>query len=239
MLPASLAACVPVFIATATSAWASAGASLVPSPVIATSRPAGLVLADQLELRLGRRLGEEVVDAGLGGDRGRGQRVVAGDHHRLDAHAAQLGEALLDAALDDVLQLDRRRARARRRRRPAACRPPWRCVSTVGAHARAGTCRPAPRRSASTASAAPLRIWRPSRSTPLMRVCAVNGTNVRAERVRRRARGGRTAPWPARRCCGPRASRRRARRAARRRRARRSVTPGGRDELRSPGGCRA
>jgi hypothetical protein len=39
MLPASLAAWVPVFIATATSAWASAGASLVPSPVMATSRP--------------------------------------------------------------------------------------------------------------------------------------------------------------------------------------------------------
>ncbi|CAB3775156.1 hypothetical protein LMG29542_08538 [Paraburkholderia humisilvae] len=39
MLPASFAACVPVFIATATSACASAGASLVPSPVIATRRP--------------------------------------------------------------------------------------------------------------------------------------------------------------------------------------------------------
>src|SRR5258708_7519723 len=39
MLPASLAACVPVFIATPTSACASAGASLVPSPVIATRRP--------------------------------------------------------------------------------------------------------------------------------------------------------------------------------------------------------
>ena len=39
MLPASLAACVPVFIATPTSACASAGASLVPSPVIATSFP--------------------------------------------------------------------------------------------------------------------------------------------------------------------------------------------------------
>jgi hypothetical protein len=39
MLPASRAACVPVFIAIATSAWASAGASLVPSPVIATSLP--------------------------------------------------------------------------------------------------------------------------------------------------------------------------------------------------------
>src|SRR5579885_2681921 len=39
MLPASLAACVPVFIATPTSACANAGASLVPSPVIATSLP--------------------------------------------------------------------------------------------------------------------------------------------------------------------------------------------------------
>ena len=39
MLPASFAACVPLFITTATSACASAGASLVPSPVIATSLP--------------------------------------------------------------------------------------------------------------------------------------------------------------------------------------------------------
>ena len=39
MLPASLAADVPVFIATPTSAWARAGASLVPSPVMATRRP--------------------------------------------------------------------------------------------------------------------------------------------------------------------------------------------------------
>src|ERR1035437_1776940 len=39
ILPASLAAMVPVFIASPTSAWASAGASLVPSPVMATSRP--------------------------------------------------------------------------------------------------------------------------------------------------------------------------------------------------------
>ena len=39
MLPASFAAEVPVFMATPTSAWASAGASFVPSPVIATMRP--------------------------------------------------------------------------------------------------------------------------------------------------------------------------------------------------------
>src|ERR1035441_5622330 len=39
ILPASLAAMVPVFIARPTSAWARAGASLVPSPVMATRRP--------------------------------------------------------------------------------------------------------------------------------------------------------------------------------------------------------
>ena len=39
MLPASLAATVPVFMATPTSAWASARASLVPSPVMAISLP--------------------------------------------------------------------------------------------------------------------------------------------------------------------------------------------------------
>ncbi len=36
-----------------------------------------LVIADERELRLGRRLGEEVVDAGFGGDGGGRQRVVA------------------------------------------------------------------------------------------------------------------------------------------------------------------
>ena len=39
MLPASFAAWVPLFMATATSACASAGASFVPSPVMATMWP--------------------------------------------------------------------------------------------------------------------------------------------------------------------------------------------------------
>ena len=64
-----------------------------------------LLLTDELELALGRRLGEEVVDAGLLGDDGRGHRVVAGDHDGADAHAAQLVEALVHPALDDVLQV--------------------------------------------------------------------------------------------------------------------------------------
>ena len=51
-LAASFAAFVPECIATPTSAWARAGASLVPSPVIATSRPCSLLAPDQFELRL-------------------------------------------------------------------------------------------------------------------------------------------------------------------------------------------
>jgi hypothetical protein len=69
---------------------------------MATSLPC----ADQRQLVLRGGLGEEVVDAGLRGDGGGGHRVVAGDHHRADAHPAQLRKALLDAALHDVLQID-------------------------------------------------------------------------------------------------------------------------------------
>ena len=72
MLPASRAAWVPVFMATPTSDWASAGASLVPSPHMATSLPCRLLAADQLELVLRRGLGEEIVHAGFSRDRGRG-----------------------------------------------------------------------------------------------------------------------------------------------------------------------
>ncbi len=74
MLPASLAAWVPVFMATPTSAWASAGASFVPSPVMATSLPSACSRSDQGQLVLGRGLGQEVVHAGLRGDRGGRER---------------------------------------------------------------------------------------------------------------------------------------------------------------------
>ena len=66
----------------------------------------GLLAADQLELGLGRGLGEEVVDARLLRDLGGGEPVVAGDHDGADAHRAQLLEALAHPVLDDVAQLD-------------------------------------------------------------------------------------------------------------------------------------
>ena len=67
---------------------------------------ARLFVADQLQLVFGRRLRQEIVDPRLGRDRRGGQRIVARDHHSADAGAAKLGEALADAALDDVFQMD-------------------------------------------------------------------------------------------------------------------------------------
>src|SRR5262244_3452443 len=66
----------------------------------------GLLALDQPQLVLGRGLRQEIVDAGLGRDRGGGHRVVTSDHDGADAHAAQLGKTLADAALDDVLEVD-------------------------------------------------------------------------------------------------------------------------------------
>ena len=183
MLPASRAACVPVCMATPTSAWASAGASLVPSPHMAMRRPPGLLLADVGELVLRRRLGEEVVDAGLRGDRRGGERIVAGHHDGADAHGAQRGEALLDAGLDDVLQMDDAEQPAVRRRRPAACRPSvatrstaWRNSAGVVLERRrrgsAGSNRP--RLCGSSAGAI---------STPEMRVWAAKGMTLASGRI--------------------------------------------------------
>ena len=68
---------------------------------------AGLLFRpDALQLGFRRGLGDEVVHARFGGDGGGRLRVVAGDHHGADAHLAQMRKALLDAALDHVLELD-------------------------------------------------------------------------------------------------------------------------------------
>ncbi len=239
MLPASFAADVPVFIATPTSACASAGASLVPSPVIATRLPPACSRLMQRHLVLGRRLGEEVVDARLGGDRLRGERVVAGDHHRADAHRAQLGEALAQALLDDVLEVDDAEHAGAAVGgpswpRPAGCLAAFEMVIV-------GAARSAPERQVAAAGPlpptiepAPLRTWVPSaRSRP-----AHPGLGgERHDRRRRRGTRHRAAGEGRPRRCPPGSGRRgddsraapRELVPARRRRPRRT---------RSPGGCR-
>ena len=154
MLPASLAAAVPVFIATPTSACASAGASLVPSPVIATIRPPACS-ADVGHLVLGRRLGKIVVDPGFGRDAPRGQLRVAGDHHRADAHPAHLGEPLRDARLDHVLEVDDAEHPAGSATSSGV--PPDGDPATAAMHS-AGTVPPWSATQAVTADVAPLRM---------------------------------------------------------------------------------
>ena len=177
MLPASLAAEVPVFIATPTSAWASAGASLVPSPVIATSLPPSCSARMRRHLVLGGGLGEEVVDAGLLGDGLGGQGVVAGDHHGADPHRPQLVEALAHAGLDDVLEVDDAERAGRppafgvattRGVAPSALMPSTSVVQVVRRRVP-----PDSSTHAVTAEPAPLRTLVPSgRSTPDIRVWA-------------------------------------------------------------------
>ena len=65
-----------------------------------------LLLLNHGDLVLGSGFGDEVIHARFAGDHTGGDRVVAGEHHGADAHAAQLIETLADARLDDVLEVD-------------------------------------------------------------------------------------------------------------------------------------
>src|ERR1035437_253632 len=68
--------------------------------------PATLFFADEREFVFGRGLGQKIVHARFGGDGGGGELVVAGDHNGADAHFAELRKAFLDAAFDDVLEMN-------------------------------------------------------------------------------------------------------------------------------------
>ena len=80
--PASIATSVPVPMARPRSAWASAAASLTPSPTMATVRPSACSRSTTADLVLGQHLGDHLVDADLGGDRPATACVVAGQQHR-------------------------------------------------------------------------------------------------------------------------------------------------------------
>ena len=238
MLPASFAACVPVFIATPTSACARAGASLVPSPVIATSRPPACCSRIRASLASGvasaRKSSTPASAAIAAAVSGLSPVIIT----VLMPIGAQLGEALADAALDDVLELDdaERLGAVGDDERRAAARA--RSSSTIGVELAAGTGRPVLRRTARSASAAPLRMPRPSDVDAAHARLRGERDERRARARRAGARGGRTAPSRARRCSGPRASRRRATRAARPRRARARRRPATGMKP-PPAGCRA
>ena len=83
MSAASMAMSVPVPMAMPTSAWVSAGASLMPSPTMATAPHSLLQAPDLVHLAVGQHLGHHVVDARPPGDGLGGAPVVAGEHGRL------------------------------------------------------------------------------------------------------------------------------------------------------------
>ena len=87
MSEASIATSVPVPIARPRSAWASAGASLTPSPTIATTRPSSCSRRMTSALPAGQDVGDDLVDPDLGRDRAGGRGVVAGQQHRPRARA--------------------------------------------------------------------------------------------------------------------------------------------------------
>ena len=166
----------PVFIATPTSACASAGASFVPSPVIATRGPPAC-----------SRLISAILSSGVASARKSSTPASSAIALAVSGLspviitvrmpiAPQLGEALADALLDDVLEMDdaeRAAVLGDDERRPA------RGGDAVdgGAELEPGCSRPAPRPSGGSSRRRPCGSLRPSTSTPLMRVCAVNGTS--------------------------------------------------------------
>ena len=209
MLPASRAAMVPVFMATPTSACASAGASLVPSPHIATSLP--LACSSRISLSLASGVAWA----------------------RKSSTPASAAIAAAVSALSPVIitvRMPIRRSSAKRSRMPPLTMSlrwtrPSTCAVAGHGQRRAAALGDASRRprcsSARDAAALALTHSRrsrpprpcgsraPSTSTPLMRVWAVKGTNSRVQRRHLARRACRTSPWPARRSSGPRASRRR------------------------------
>ena len=93
MSPASRAACVPVFMATPTSACASAGASLVPSPHMATSLPLPCSSRMSRSLSSGVAWARKSLMPASAAIAAAVYRVVAGNHDGADAHAGAVRQS--------------------------------------------------------------------------------------------------------------------------------------------------
>ena len=175
ILPASLAACVPLFMATATSACASAGASLVPSPVMATSLPSLWCWRMRASFASG---------------------VASARKSSTPASAAMAAAVRRLSPVTITVLMPMRRSSAKRSlmppltmsfnsTAPSTVAP---SLTTSGVEPRRAmlstmSCRlcgqgvPCSCMWRLMASAAPLRMLRPCQSMPLMRVCAVKRTN--------------------------------------------------------------
>ena len=173
MFPASFAACVPVFIATPTSAWASAGASLVPSPVMATSFP---LCCSSLMRR--------IFASGVASAR----KSSTPDSLAMAAAVRGLSPVII------TVRMPIARKRANRSAIPpfttsfkwmmpstrfpsetASGVPPESPMRHAACTTSAGTVPPRATTCAETASTAPFRTVRAPKSAPLMRVCALKG----------------------------------------------------------------
>ena len=110
---ASMATSVPAPMAMPMSARVSAGASLMPSPTMATL-PRALQAADLALLAVGQHARDHLVHAGLRADGPGRALVVAREHDDADAHILQLPDGLRAVLLD--ARPPRRRCRAASRR---------------------------------------------------------------------------------------------------------------------------
>ena len=86
----SIATSVPVPMAIPTSAAARAGASLMPSPAMATRRPTFRKLGDLRLFLVRKDLGTHLIDANSARDSFGGPTVVAGHHDDVDSRSLQL-----------------------------------------------------------------------------------------------------------------------------------------------------
>ena len=183
-----------------TSAVASAGASLTPSPTIATRPDARRLSRKALDLVLGQEIGGPGPDPDLGGDHPRRPLVVAGQHRRLDPERPQRAPPPP-------------RPPGARRRRPRS-RPPCARGSST---ATSTTVLPSPSRRRSSASRRwsqsacssnqrwlPTRTMRPSDAAAHAAAGSDGDVDRRAARLSPRRRAWATSASPT--GCAPRAS---------------------------------
>ena len=97
-----MATSVPVPIASPTSAAASAGASLTPSPANPTTRPSSRNRLTTVALVIREDFGLDAFDAEAPGHGFGGDSVVTGEHDHLDPVGAQGSECLGGGLLDGV-----------------------------------------------------------------------------------------------------------------------------------------